>query len=58
MDYTLPPRFGGPPAHIHPLSTEAFYGLEGTTTLEANGRVVALAPGEVVVISPGTLHRF
>lgn len=58
VDYTMPPRFAGPPAHTHPRSTEAFYGLEGITTLEVAGRVVALRPGEVAMVTPGVLHRF
>lgn len=58
VDYTMPPGFAGPPAHTHPRSTEAFYGLEGITTLEVEGRVAALAPGEIAVVPPGVLHRF
>ena len=58
VDYTMPPGFAGPPAHVHPRSTEAFYGLEGVTTLEVEGRSVALAPGAVAMVPPGVVHRF
>ena len=58
VDYTMPPGFPGPPLHIHDLAEEAFYGLEGVTTLEVGGRVLALGPGEVAVVPRGVPHRF
>ncbi len=58
VDYTMPPGFAGPPTHAHDLATEAFYGIEGETRLEVNGREVALLPGAVAVVPPGVMHRF
>ena len=58
VDYTMPPRFPGPPSHIHDLAEEAFYGLDGVTTLEVEGQIVALGPGEVAVVPRGVAHRF
>ncbi|HEV2150558.1 MAG TPA: cupin domain-containing protein [Longimicrobiaceae bacterium] len=58
VDYTIPARFAGPPPHWHAEATEAFYGIEGVTTLEVDGREVCLQPGEVAVVPPGVVHRF
>jgi mannose-6-phosphate isomerase-like protein (cupin superfamily) len=34
-----------------------YYILEGTGFMELNGETVAVAPGLVVTIAPGTRHR-
>jgi len=43
--------------HYHRTTTEVYYILEGTGTMELNGEVVAVEPGVVITIEPGTRHR-
>ena len=49
-----------PPAHGVPPHTErnheAFYVLEGTLDIEADGRKYRLGPGDFLSIGPGVLH--
>ena len=42
LDYTMPPRFAGPPAHRHAHTTETFY----------------CVAGEAAVVPPGVAHAF
>lgn len=58
FEYEAPPRFPGPPPHLHKTTTEGFYVLEGTLTLELNGETHAAPPGSYVHIPPGTPHGF
>src|SRR3954467_3360697 len=43
--------------HYHRACTEVYYILDGTGHMELNGDVVAVEPGMVVYIEPGTRHR-
>ncbi len=43
--------------HYHRTVTEVYYILEGTGKMELNGDWVAIAPGTVIWIEPGTRHR-
>lgn len=43
--------------HYHRESTEVYYILEGTGKMELNDDVVAIEPGMVILIEPGTRHR-
>jgi mannose-6-phosphate isomerase-like protein (cupin superfamily) len=43
--------------HYHRRTAEVYYILEGTGFMELNGETVAVAPGLVVTIAPGTRHR-
>jgi mannose-6-phosphate isomerase-like protein (cupin superfamily) len=43
--------------HYHKLTTEVYFILEGHGEMELNGDTVAIAPGTVVYIEPGTRHR-
>lgn len=58
VDYAMPARFPGAAAHVHDIATESFYGLEGETMLEVDGREICLRAGEVAVVPPGVVHRF
>jgi quercetin dioxygenase-like cupin family protein len=58
VDYELPPRFAGPPPHVHAGITEAFYCTEGTLALMLDGQAVTLRAGEVAVVPPGVPHAF
>jgi mannose-6-phosphate isomerase-like protein (cupin superfamily) len=43
--------------HYHRRTAEVYYVLEGTGFMELNGETVAVGPGLVVTINPGTRHR-
>jgi quercetin dioxygenase-like cupin family protein len=45
--------------HTHSAVSDHIYGLEGDIVVECRAphRIVHLAPGESVVIPPGTVHR-
>jgi quercetin dioxygenase-like cupin family protein len=45
-------------AHVHPFQTERFELLAGTLGLERDEETVTAGPGDVVVVEPGTPHRF
>lgn len=55
---TLAPGAKGPPAHTHDGFTERFSPTRGTLTVEVDGRVSQLRPGESVTVPPGVAHRF
>ena len=44
------------PAHVHPQLDESFYVLEGTLSLEMEGRTHVLPAGSYVHIPRGTVH--
>jgi mannose-6-phosphate isomerase-like protein (cupin superfamily) len=43
--------------HYHRKSTEVYYVLTGTGHMELDRETVAVEPGTVVTIEPGTRHR-
>jgi quercetin dioxygenase-like cupin family protein len=45
-------------AHVHPHQTERFEILDGKLALRVGEREQIAGPGEIVVIEPGTPHRF
>jgi mannose-6-phosphate isomerase-like protein (cupin superfamily) len=45
-------------AHLHPHQTERFEVLEGRLGLRVGDEELFAEPGEVVVVDPGTPHRF
>ena len=45
-------------AHVHPAQSERFAVKSGTLGVKAGGKKLTLGPGEVVVVEPGTPHRF
>jgi quercetin dioxygenase-like cupin family protein len=49
---------GGPPPHIHYFEDESFYILEGSITVEADGRTFQASPGDFIHIPRGTVHSF
>lgn len=58
LEYTAPPLFEGPAPHFHKILEETFYVLEGTLTLQADDEIIDAVAGSVVVITPGTVHKF
>jgi quercetin dioxygenase-like cupin family protein len=45
-------------AHMHPFQTERFEVLEGTVGFRAGKETITAGPGDVVVVEPGTTHKF
>lgn|SRR5262245_21798168 len=43
--------------HYHRTVTEVYYVLEGAGRMELNDESVAVKPGTVITIEPGTRHR-
>lgn len=58
VEYTAPPGSVGPRLHWHKTTTEIFYVLEGTLTLQVNEATQALRPGGYAYIPPHTVHAF
>lgn len=52
------PPGGGPPPHIHYREEESFYLLQGTVTIQADGRTFHASPGDFIHIPRGTVHSF
>jgi len=57
VDATVPPG-GGPVAHIHTRTDEAFYILSGQLEILDGARSFIASPGDFVFIPRGTRHRF
>lgn len=45
-------------AHVHPGQTERFEVLTGTVGFRVGRKTVLAGPGDVLVVPPGTPHRF
>lgn len=43
--------------HYHKLSEEIYFILEGTATMEIDGEVQEVGPGDGILIPPGTWHQ-
>jgi mannose-6-phosphate isomerase-like protein (cupin superfamily) len=43
--------------HYHRKSAEVYYVLEGSGHMDLDGETVAVEPGAVITIQPGTRHR-
>ena len=57
VDATVPPG-GGPVAHIHTRTDEAFYVLSGQLEILDGARTFIAGTGDFVFIPRGTRHRF
>jgi hypothetical protein len=44
FEYTVPPRFAGPPPHWHKTTDEGFFILDGTVRFEVNGETTTSRP--------------
>ena len=60
LRFELSLRAGGavPLPHVHPVQTERFEVLSGRMRFRVGLRKVIAEPGDVVEVSPGTLHGF
>ena len=52
------PEGAGPPLHVHAKEHETFTVLEGRIRFRAGEEEFVAAPGDIVVIPPGTPHTF
>ncbi len=48
---------GSQPLNSHPDSAEIFLVLSGTATAQSDAHTVDLAPGDVLILQPGSEHR-
>ncbi len=51
------PSGSGTPLHTHPDGHEISFVVEGTPTLEVEGKATQLKPGDGFHIQPGVVHR-
>ncbi len=58
LEYLAPPRCAGPSPHVHRLTTELLYVLDGTLTLAVGRQTVRLTPGGCAYLPPGVAHAF
>jgi quercetin dioxygenase-like cupin family protein len=49
---------GGNPIHFHTKFTEEFFAIKGSLGLQSSKKKLLLAPGESLVVSPFTHHKF
>jgi mannose-6-phosphate isomerase-like protein (cupin superfamily) len=57
VERVMKPHTGKADAHLHLDYVESFEILEGTATIELDGRRIEAGPGERVELAPGTAHR-
>lgn len=48
----------GPPEHVHPKMEERFRVLSGTLSAKLENQVRTYGPGDEIVVTPGTRHRW
>jgi quercetin dioxygenase-like cupin family protein len=58
IDWVAPPAIPGPPLHIHRITDEAFYVLEGTFGFQAGEDTIDGVAGAFVFIPRGLKHTF
>jgi mannose-6-phosphate isomerase-like protein (cupin superfamily) len=58
IDYRMPPRYAGPPAHIHPDFDEIFMVQEGSLTFRVGDERRGAGPGDTVVVPRSVAHTF
>lgn len=58
LEYAGPPRFTGPAPHWHKVTTEHFYVLEGSLTVQVDGQTSEIDAGGYAFVPPGIVHTF
>jgi quercetin dioxygenase-like cupin family protein len=58
IDTTVAPNGFVAAEHLHPYQSERFEILAGEVEFKVGGELVTAGAGEVVVVEPGTAHRF
>ncbi len=54
----LPPKYIGPPPHVHGKIDHAFYVLEGEIEYQAGERFIRVSRGGTVFVPHGVVHKF
>jgi mannose-6-phosphate isomerase-like protein (cupin superfamily) len=57
MERVIKPGTGKADAHVHLDYVESFEIIDGTATIQVDGRAINAGPGERVEVPPGTAHR-
>src|SRR3954466_6322048 len=57
IERLMKPHTGKADAHVHLDYVERFEILDGTATIEVDGRAISAGPGETVEVALGTGHR-
>lgn len=57
-EYRAPPDGPTPPRHVHEVTDEAFYVLDGELECTVGDETVTAAPGATVFVPRGTAHTF
>ena len=55
---TIAPYAPGPPPHRHAETSEAFYILDGSLTMNVEGKEIIATPGSFSYVPPGITHSF
>ncbi len=58
LETTVAAGFPGPVPHLHDAMVDSFYVLDGTLTLQLDGRTAEAAPGSYALVPPGNAHTF
>ena len=58
IDCKAPPKYSGPPPHVHKKAEEGFYVTSGTLSVMSNGTQRNVSEGEYLLIPPGVVHKF
>jgi quercetin dioxygenase-like cupin family protein len=58
LETTVAAGFPGPVLHLHEATVDSFYVLDGTLTLQLDGRTVELGAGSYGLVPPGNGHTF
>ena len=58
FDLFLPPGGHVPATHAHPVQEERFTVLSGQMRFKVGRRTILAAPGETVLVAPGSIHWF
>jgi mannose-6-phosphate isomerase-like protein (cupin superfamily) len=57
-EVTFPPGMSGPPPHLHRVTLDTFFILEGTLRITADDRQIDAPAGSFVLVPPGVRHTF
>jgi mannose-6-phosphate isomerase-like protein (cupin superfamily) len=58
LDSTAAPGFPGPRLHVHDHTVDSFFVIEGTLTVQLDGKQEEAPAGSYVLIPPGNAHTF
>jgi mannose-6-phosphate isomerase-like protein (cupin superfamily) len=57
IERVMKPHTGKADPHVHSDYVERFEIIDGTATIEVDGKAVSAGPGEKIELQPGTAHR-